>query len=68
MRLKQVKDRIMITMVVSIPVTVAMPMIVMVATSSERPNIVQELQLGLQRAGEVAESAKKSSGQIGRLV
>ena len=51
-------------MVVSIPATVAMAMMMIVATSPKRLYIVQELHLGLQRTGVFAESTKKSSGQV----
>lgn len=48
MVLKCVKDRVMITIVVSIPMTVEVPMIVRLAISAEKLNIDHELHFGLQ--------------------
>ena len=65
MFLKWTKDKMMITIVVRIPMTVAIPITTRLATSADWLNSFQELQLGLQRpAGMLVESTKKSLGQV----
>ena len=65
--LKQVRDSTMIITVVSIPTTVAAPMMVRVAVSTDGLNCFQYTQLGRHNTWPLAESAKKSSEQIGLI-
>ena len=66
MLLKWTNDKIMITAVVSIPITVVEPMTTRLTSSRGRLYIIQELHFGLHSSSLVG-SAKKSFGQT-RLV
>lgn len=63
MLLKWTKDKIIITTVVRIPMTVDSPMIALLAVSADWLNISHLLQLGLQRPPSSG-SKKKFSWQI----